>query len=77
MIAAEVAAWDARARASIRALWSVRHTCVGARERVHFWLRIIRLAEGHRYRKHPHKLTATEIGDAIAALLDQQTKDET
>ena len=74
---AEVLMWKLRARASIRALWLARHTCVGAKDRIHHWCRVIRIAEGHRYRVRVKPLTADAIGVAIEALLEQQqTKDK-
>ena len=38
--------WAEQARARIRALWRARHTCVGARQKVHYWVRILRATQG-------------------------------
>lgn len=43
--------WAEQARARIRALWRARHTCVGARQKVHYWVRILRAAQGASHKR--------------------------
>lgn len=72
--AAEALVWQARAQLSIRLLWAARHTCDGARERVHHWVRVLRMIQGHHYRSHAPDLTNVQIGAAIERLLDRKAK---
>ena len=38
----EIRMWKVRAEATIRSLWSERHRCSNAKERIHYWIRVLR-----------------------------------
>ena len=43
--------WAEQARARIRALWRARHNCIDARQKVHYWVRILRLTQGASHKR--------------------------
>lgn len=38
-------AWAEQAKARITALWRARHHCIDARNKVHYWVRVLRIAQ--------------------------------